>query len=324
MRIRWPGDKKVSSVPLVPKGKRYATKNRVVAIQVAKNLIRAKTGDKPPPHSADIVEQFGRVNSLKANPVTVAQNKSRVRRFLKSIGHDEPDLIATSDIEDFLISLRGAGLSEKTTHNYLASIGAFCKFAVRRGYADINAARLVELAPLPKRPPNPPSTRAVLKLLRLARQAPIEYRDDLYLACRVAVATGARRSEFAKLTVTAIRQRDKGPAILIGEEDPTKSNSYRIVPIAAPLARRLKANAKDEYLFSQVTIWSWYERMKKLIAQTGDITTRKGTGRHWHALRSYCATIKAKTYTEYKLTYEMGWATPEMAQRYIDMERAAR
>ena len=115
-------------------------------------------------------------------------------------------------------------------------------------------------------------------------------------------------------------------ALVVGQEQPTKSDSWRVVPCPVEIAQCIMVvtDKPSDPIFKLPARGNvWQERLRKHAKGIEGFGTRNGAGSYWHALRAYCATQKAKTYPLYKLMYEMGWKSPDIAQSYVNLAQAA-
>jgi integrase len=328
LRVRWPGEPRKVSIPLVPVGRATATKNRSVALAIARRLIAEREGSAPAaPGLDDILAAYRLSNSLRAKADTVNRNQSVLRVFLDAAGLPVHQ-VGVEHVEAYLGCLQAARRAPKTVKGHLTTIRSFFRWAVARGYADANPTETVELRPVPKRPPVSPPAESVAALLERAKGAPEKYRDDLILAIRIVADAGLRLDELIQLRRRALVDQGGQYALIVGERTPTKSGSWRVVPLAAETAEAILTRNLEpgDRIVRKVTPWMWMKRLKPLCDGLEGMRARRGTGSLWHALRSHAATVKARTYPPdgliYRLMFEMGWRTPDMAQRYISIARA--
>lgn len=329
LKIKWPADTKYSYEPLRPAQTKWATKQKGLALAIARDMIKKRLANTNIANTPqELIAEFGRKNMLKAAPDQVTRNMATVKTFLDFCGLEDMADITTVEIEDYLVDMKEKGKSQKTLRNHVSSLSAFCQFLKKKGCLEYNPASDVELGKVPKRPPVsiPPESIATLK--QKAAVAPIEYRAELILAIEIALACGPRISEIAALRYTSVRKQDTGWTLIIGEDMPTKSKTWRNVPLPVAIVNAIMARKKSlaagntDFIFHQIDLNTWGQRLR-IICKGLEGFNRGGTGSLWHALRASCATQKAKDRNMFQLMQEMGWTTLGVARQYINIAQAA-
>jgi len=330
-RVRLPGEPKARNRPLRPRGAKYATKNRRRAVAVAQVAWREaeKLFDEPPRALAELLDDFEQDNLDIAKPSSAARNRRCIRRFLQATGITDPEQITPGLIKRHLRSLRtDHGLAPKTVVNHRGAISSFCRFLMQLDdpLLDENPVRRLpnrkEFKPSPVRVPD----ESIEALIDRAAAKP----TDWYLAVLIARHCGLRISEIQALRGRQFERGVHNWVLIVGADAPEdeipKGRATRNVPVPGRVWKLIEPHLpadRDALLLSPRIRQTWIERLKSLTAGLPGFGTRTGVGSYWHALRAYCAMEKARAgYTLYELMSEMGWRSPEMAQRYIDIAQA--
>ena len=326
LKIRWPGETKISYIPLTPAGKKYATKQKGIALVIARRLLhhRLKDAANLPAASKGLdswITLFERRCALSVRSdrsVQPQSNASVCRKFAAIQQITRPVDITADDIEEYLLWLKSVGRSRKTLVNHRGTLSKFCTFLIRQGQLDSDPFDLLEPIHAPTRPPRRVPDKTVADLLAAAERA-----GNLYAEIMVAVHCGLRLGEIWRLRWGDIEVGPKGWTLIVGSREPTKSDSWRAVPIPAVLRTvldRMRGGSTDQRIFAQRSKMTWIRQFKRLSEGLPVF----GNGKQWHVLRSYCAIQKAKAgMTVPQLMYEMGWTSMSMAQRYINIAQAA-
>lgn len=167
---------------------------------------------------------------------------------------DEPDLIKSQDIQQFLSSLKRKKYTSSSISRYLSSIKAFHKFLLLERLVNVNVALEISSPKLDKRLPVVLTIEEVLQLLDAIKEdTPFDKRNNTMI--ELIYATGLRVSELVNLKLSNLHMNQK-MIKLVG-----KGSKERIVPVndyAIKVLReyiieyrpRLVKTVKDEgYLF---------------------------------------------------------------------------
>jgi integrase len=208
--------------------------------------------------------------------------------------------------------------SRNTVVDHQSALNRFCRFLRRKGWIDGNPFDLLERVKASTRAPRPVPASVVTALLKKANGHP------LYCPILIAAHCGLRLTEIRRLRWRDIHVGPKGAALMVGGTEPTKSDSWRAVPLPTFVRSRLSPGRLDDLMFPAAAKRTWIRRLERLTADLPVFGEVKGIGAQWHALRSYCAIQKAmKGATLPQLMYELGWSSMQMAQRYINIAQAA-
>jgi len=263
---------------------------------------------------------FADWNAHTAAERQVRYNVSIVRRFIEARRIGRPDEIVPAAVDAYLAALRRAGFCARTLTAHRNSLGKFCRFLQIRGELEVNAARMVEVRPEPKRPPRYLTSAQIHDLLCRAI-------EPAWIAggVRVALWAGLRLGEIMTLC-----WGDVGPkTITVGGSRPTKTRDFRIVPLKPELAAylgKLERGPDRSPIFERHGAVWWNQRFRRLTADLPPFGELPGPriGNRWHLLRSTWAVNCARAgATLWQLMAWGGWKTPQTVMRYINVARAA-
>ncbi len=144
--------------------------------------------------------------------------------------------VGREDIENYLISLQEAGLSQATRARRLSAVRQFFRFALDEGWRDDNPAAMIHGPRRARRLPANLSEADVERLLKAARNFGRDRAEQARNAClfELLYATGMRVSELVSLPVAAARGN---PRMLLVQG---KGGKERMVPLSPPARRALK------------------------------------------------------------------------------------
>ena len=312
---------KYVQVPLVARGRKFATRSRTLAEECRKRLWRqwAKLASAVvPPTMADLLARFERRNRLKASKHHAADNRRIIEGFLDSQGITKPYTISTEHLENYLSGLQEQGRAAATILTYKRTVGAFCKFLIAQDELDVNPADHVEVARPTRRPPRYLTDFQVLMLLIAAYKSRHKW---LFDAICFGLWAGLRVGEIA-----ALRWQDIGDRITVGGSRPTKTGDYRYVPIRAELATVIGAMKRGEgRVFPEHHSVYWGQIMAELTRDLpvfGELEGRR-VGNQWHLLRSTYAVNRAREKASvWELMAELGHTDPQTTMRYVNVARA--
>jgi integrase len=330
--LRLPGWPKRRVIALVAAGEKLATRDRAAAERRRLALWRQwHTADVPEPAVPmldALLTDFRRVNAAEASERQAAFNVRAVTAFLASADPrpTRPDEIAAGAIQAHLLRLTADGKAPQTVRHHRNALRKFCAFLVRRGDLDRNPAGRdrVSVPKVTRTAPRFLTVAQVGKLLRAVRAD-----RQLYAAVVLALETGARLGELV-----ALRPEDvKDGALVIGAAQPTKTGTWRSVPLSRRAARLVRRYGLPGWQKR----W-WVARLAKATANLplfGELPGRR-VGNQWHLLRSTWATSQAagrtpfgrandlgRPLTLWELMQRGGWTCPTTCMRYLSLAGAA-
>lgn len=137
---------------------------------------------------------------------------------------DEPDLIKSQDIQQFLSSLKRKKYSASSISRYLSSIKAFHKFLLLERLVKVNVSLEISSPKIDKRLPVVLTIEEVLQLLDVIKEdTPFDKRNNTMI--ELIYATGLRVSELVNLKLSNLHMNQK-MIKLVG-----KGSKERIVPV---------------------------------------------------------------------------------------------
>jgi integrase len=323
---------KTCNLPLVPNGRKTATKVRAVAEACRLRLWRqwsAQLAGRPPRGIQKWLEEFRDWNAHHAQPQHADNNLSQLRRFVAAEGIARPADLSDEAVLRFLSRLRDGGpdgkpapAAERTVIRYRNTIHKFCRYLYRRGEIERNPADLVEVRQPVKLPPRFLTDEQMEMFLRRIASAETWLAD----ASRFALYAGLRLSELMKLRWGDVRQ----DSIVTGG----KSRNYRIVPIIRQLEEavaQMKRGGADVPVFPPRAKRDWsqlFADMTDGLPLFGELPGRRA-GNRWHLLRATYAVNHARgawtgePATVWQLMAWMGHTTPLTTMRYVNIAQAA-
>jgi len=321
LKIRWPGEKKISYEPLIPHGRPHATKQKGIALALAKRRLRYRLQGEAehaatPTHMEHWVSLFQDKCRLRARAEDSGQpkfNANVCRRFISAAGITSPGDISPDSVEDYLLGM--GTRSAKTRINHANALRLFCAFLTRQGVAD-NPFLYIESMQAPARPPRRVPVRVVGQLLHRTKGTP------LHGPILVAAYCGLRLTEIRRLRWCDL----EGEAMIVGAKTPTKSHGWRVVPLPAKVRRAIGRGDGEGLLFPAWKKKAYVDKFRALAVGLGTFgeLPKGSVGNHWHALRAFCAMRHARSGMDiHRLMYLMGWKSMAMAQRYINIAQAA-
>lgn len=319
--VKLPGVLKRRHIPLVPRGKRYATKIKTIAVACQRRMWKELVGDAKTPPTRSVAgwaDGFQEVNGMDASARTARRNADIVRIFARRQNVRHVWEITSEQIQNYLIALQKEGKSPGTLVKHRNAIRKFCRFLMGRGELEANpAARgLISMPRVYARPPRFLTGKQIQRLLRKVRGTP------LYLPVVFALRTGVRLGELG-----AIKHRDiHDGQVTVGADDPTKTYEWRVVPVPPGLVNRLPTGNPDAPLFPQRGSRQWVRLLAELTADLpvfGELEGRR-VGNQWHLLRSTFAVQKARQgATLWQLMAWLGHKNPQTTMRYVNIAHAA-
>jgi len=306
------------SFPLVPRGRKHATKAKSIAERVRRRMWEEMTqgGEKVPPKGmAAWIDEFQQWNEMSASARQARFNADVIRKFTRTQQVRHPWDVSADAAQAYLLALKEGGLAPATQGRHRSAIRKFCRYLMLKQQLDANPADQTETERVYHRPPRYLTTEQEIGLLRAAHGHP------LFPAIVLALETGLRISE-----IIALRWRDVQPGgVVIGTDAATKTYQWRVVPVPgfvwAVLGTR---GCPESHVFAQHGVRWHVEQLRRLTGNLPVFGEAGGVGNQWHLLRSTFAVNQARAgKTLWRIMELLGHSNPQTTMRYIDVARAA-
>jgi len=208
-----------------------------------------------------LIEKGAAGNTLEA----YRRDLNRYVSFLEKKGIADPRSAVPETVVEFLVQIKGEGLSANSMNRSLAALRGFYKFLLQEKLVDQSPLANIELAKVWMRLPDTVSKEEMnLILSQPGEQTPLALRDSAML--ELLYATGLRVSELAGLTMNSINWQ-VGFLTVMG-----KGSKERVVPIgktAYDSVRRYVDEARPKLVKSKTTDVLFLNRF-------GSVFTRQG------------------------------------------------
>ena len=192
-----------------------------------------------------LIEKGAAGNTLEA----YGRDLNRYASFLEQRGIDNPRFVVPETVVEFLVQIKGEGLSANSMNRALAALRGYYKFLLQEKVVDQSPLANIELAKVWMRLPDTVSKEEMnLILSQPGEQTPKAQRDSAML--ELLYATGLRVSELAGLTMNSINWQ-VGFLTVMG-----KGGKERVVPIgktAYDSVRRYVDEARPKLVKSRTT-----------------------------------------------------------------------
>jgi len=192
-----------------------------------------------------LIEKGAAGNTLEA----YGRDLNRYVAFLEKKGIDDPRSVVPETVVEFLVQIKGEGLSANSMNRSLAALRGFYKFLLQEKRVDQSPLANIELAKVWMRLPDTVSKEEMnLILSQPGEETPRAQRDSAML--ELLYATGLRVSELAGLTMNSINWQ-VGFLTVMG-----KGSKERVVPIgktAYDAVRRYVDEARPKLVKSRTT-----------------------------------------------------------------------
>ena len=192
-----------------------------------------------------LIEKGAAGNTLEA----YGRDLKRYVSFLEKKGIVDPRSTVPETVVEFLVQIKGEGLSANSMNRSLAALRGFYKFLLQEKLVDQSPLANIELAKVWMRLPDTVSKEEMnLILSQPGEQTPLALRDSAML--ELLYATGLRVSELAGLTMNSINWQ-VGFLTVMG-----KGSKERVVPIgktAYDSVRRYVDEARPKLVKSKTT-----------------------------------------------------------------------
>lgn len=208
-----------------------------------------------------LIEKGAAGNTLEA----YGRDLNRYASFLEQRGIDNPRFVVPETVVEFLVQIKGEGLSANSMNRALAALRGYYKFLLQEKVVDQSPLANIELAKVWMRLPDTVSKEEMnLILSQPGEETPKAQRDSAML--ELLYATGLRVSELAGLTMNSINWQ-VGFLTVMG-----KGSKERVVPIgktAYDSVRHYVDEARPKLVKSKTTDVLFLNRF-------GSIFTRQG------------------------------------------------
>jgi integrase/recombinase XerD len=192
-----------------------------------------------------LIEKGAAGNTLEA----YGRDLNRYASFLEQRGIDNPRSVVPETVVEFLVQIKGEGLSANSMNRALAALRGYYKFLLQEKVVDQSPLANIELAKVWMRLPDTVSKEEMnLILSQPGEETPKAQRDSAML--ELLYATGLRVSELAGLTMNSINWQ-VGFLTVMG-----KGGKERVVPIgktAYDSVRRYVDEARPKLVKSRTT-----------------------------------------------------------------------
>ena len=192
-----------------------------------------------------LIEKGAAGNTLEA----YGRDLNRYVSFLEKRGIDDPRSVVPETVVEFLVQIKGEGLSANSMNRSLAALRGFYKFLLQEKRVDQSPLANIELAKVWMRLPDTVSKEEMILILsQPGEETPRAQRDSAML--ELLYATGLRVSELAGLTMNSINWQ-VGFLTVMG-----KGSKERVVPIgktAYDAVRRYVDEARPKLVKSRTT-----------------------------------------------------------------------
>ena len=192
-----------------------------------------------------LIEKGAAGNTLEA----YGRDLNRYASFLEQRGIDNPRFVVPETVVEFLVQIKGEGLSANSMNRALAALRGYYKFLLQEKVVDQSPLANIELAKVWMRLPDTVSKEEMnLILSQPGEETPKAQRDSAML--ELLYATGLRVSELAGLTMNSINWQ-VGFLTVMG-----KCGKERVVPIgktAYDSVRRYVDEARPKLVKSRTT-----------------------------------------------------------------------
>lgn len=192
-----------------------------------------------------LIEKGAAGNTLEA----YGRDLNRYASFLEQRGIDNPRFVVPETVVEFLVQIKGEGLSANSMNRALAALRGYYKFLLQEKVVDQSPLANIELAKVWMRLPDTVSKEEMnLILSQPGEETPKAQRDSAML--ELLYATGLRVSELACLTMNSINWQ-VGFLTVMG-----KGGKERVVPIgktAYDSVRRYVDEARPKLVKSRTT-----------------------------------------------------------------------
>jgi integrase len=252
----------------------------------------------PSPTLSEVVAEWRPKHPSAGKKAFATYNSQLRRHILPHLGDSRIDLIAKTQIEDWVVGLTRAGLGVTTTIASYKLLHQILEFAVDRGYLKANPGRKVRL---PSRKKAPKTALTKPQLLLLAEECG-DYKHlviflgltGLRIGEAIALDCGDVDFERNVILVNKSMATDENGRLL-DPAAPTKTGEFRSVPLASflqdDLAQATRGREKAEPLFvgqgGGRLNYGWFRRAVFVPA-----AKRAGLERvSIHTLRHTCASL---------------------------------
>lgn len=208
-----------------------------------------------------LIEKGAAGNTLEA----YGRDLNRYASFLEQRGIDNPRFVVPETVVEFLVQIKGEGLSANSMNRALAALRGYYKFLLQEKVVDQSPLANIELAKVWMRLPDTVSKEEMnLILSQPGEETPKAQRDSAML--ELLYATGLRVSELAGLTMNSINWQ-VGFLTVMG-----KGGKERVVPVgktAYDCVRRYVDEARPKLIRSKTTDVLFLNRFGTSLTRQG-------------------------------------------------------
>jgi len=208
-----------------------------------------------------LIEKGAAGNTLEA----YSRDLKRFVTFLEEKGVSDVHAVGSQHVIDFLVQIKGEGLSANSMNRCLAALRGFYKFLLQEKAVAESPLAHIELAKVWMRLPDTVSKEEMNSILsQPGDQTPAAIRDSAIL--ELLYATGLRVSELASLTMNSFNWQ-VGFLVIMG-----KGSKERVVPVgktAYDCVRRYVDEARPMLLKSKSTDVLFLNRFGETFTRQG-------------------------------------------------------
>ncbi len=208
-----------------------------------------------------LIEKGAAGNTLEA----YSRDLKRFVTFLEEKGVSDVHAVGSQHVIDFLVQIKGEGLSANSMNRCLAALRGFYKFLLQEKAVAESPLAHIELAKVWMRLPDTVSKEEMNSILsQPGDQTPAAIRDSAIL--ELLYATGLRVSELASLTMNSFNWQ-VGFLVIMG-----KGSKERVVPVgktAYDCVRRYVDEARPKLLKSKTTDVLFLNRFGETFTRQG-------------------------------------------------------
>ncbi len=267
--LRIDGERK--NFPLVPPGRKKATKTKGVAQELAWRIYNEQVREVYGANEIEgLLKRHLRDRAQQVAPRYLRQKECALLDFFASRNIVHPLNITRAEVLDYLASL---ALAPKSVNNRLAYISGFCERLIDEGVLGANPCRRIAGAKVPEREIVYLSRAEAGRALRAARKA------GLVLEVATALYAGLRLDELRELRWGDLREGPNGPILVVRTPKGGKPQS---VPVCRKLRRLFGEVSGEGYVFRRGTRRTWSRRLVPIKAAVPKMA-RAGGG--WHDFR---------------------------------------
>jgi len=229
-------------------------------------------------------------------PRYIAVAVAAVRHLADAAGLRLLSDIQADTVEAHLADLTSHGLADRTRNAHLASIRAFCRWAVYGGRLTADpVARVRAIREEPRRERRALSAEELLRLLRAAAKEPPRYGlsgAERALIYRLAAESGLRASELRSLTAGSFHLAGGAPTVTV-EARHSKRRQRDTLPLRPDMAKALRAHLSGKAATAPALAVPSSNRTAAMIREDAEAAGLDLAGLDFHSLRHTTGTLLA-------------------------------